>query len=93
MNLKFWASAVAAGKNTIFPVVELIFFPIAECRVLYVSAISAPYPAIAPTISLASSNADVSMVSLVVLPLDVVEGIILATSDPYVSTVQCMSTL
>ena len=43
--------------------------------------------AIAPTISLASSDADVSAAILVVLPPDVTERDILATSDPYVSTV------
>ena len=37
------------------------------------------------------SSADVSTVSLVVLPPDVAEGIILATSDPYVSAVRCVS--
>ena len=31
------------------------------------------------------------MVSLVVLPPEVAEGIILATSDPYVSAIRCMS--
>ena len=45
----------------------------------------------APTISLASSDADVSTVSLVVLPPDVAEGIVLATSDPYVSAIRCFS--
>ena len=54
---------------------------------LYDPAVVAPDSTMAPTISLASSDADVSMVSLVVLPPDVAEGIILATSDPYVSTV------
>ena len=50
--------------------------------VLYDSAVAAPDSTIASTISLASSDAGVSMVSLVVLPPDIAEGIILATSDP-----------
>ena len=55
--------------------------PIAEYDVLYDSVFAAPYPAIAPTFSLASFDADVSAVILVFLPPDVAGRNVLMTSD------------
>ena len=59
--------------------------------VLYDFTVAAPDSTMAPTISLASSDADVSAAILVVFPPDVAERDILATSDPYVSVVRYFS--
>ena len=67
------------------------FLPIAEGRALYDSVVAAPDSTMAPMIRFASFDADVLMVSLVVFPLDVAEGIFLATFDPYVPTIRYFS--